>query len=43
VAAGMHTLVASYGYIAEQETPLAWPADGHIDKPSALIAWLPQP
>ncbi len=42
VAAGMHTLVASYGYIAEFETPLAWPADGHLDSPAALIAWLPR-
>jgi phosphoglycolate phosphatase len=41
IAAGMHTLVAMYGYIREEEMPHAWPADGHIDSPSALIAWLP--
>jgi len=43
VAAGMLTLVARYGYIAAHETPDAWPADGQIDEPSALIDWLPRP
>jgi len=42
IAAGMLTLVASYGYIADDETPLAWPADGHLDNPSDLLPWLPQ-
>jgi phosphoglycolate phosphatase len=42
VAAGMHTLVARYGYITSAETPDAWPADGSIDSPRALIDWLPR-
>ena len=41
VAAGMHTLVARYGYIDAAEDPLRWPADGTIDDPGALLAWLP--
>ena len=41
VAAGMHTIVARYGYIEAHETPDAWPADGFIDDPMALLAWLP--
>ena len=41
IAAGMRTIVASYGYIEAHETPHTWPADGHIDQPSALLRWLP--
>jgi phosphoglycolate phosphatase len=41
VAAGMHTIVARYGYIQADETPDAWPADGVIDEPMELLAWLP--
>jgi phosphoglycolate phosphatase len=41
VAAGMHTIIARYGYIEAHETPEAWPADGIIDDPAALLAWLP--
>jgi phosphoglycolate phosphatase len=41
VAAGMPTLVALYGYIGADETPLAWPADGYLDDIAALIEWLP--
>jgi phosphoglycolate phosphatase len=41
VAAGMRTIVARYGYIEAHETPDAWPADGLIDKPAELLAWLP--
>ena len=37
----MHTIVARYGYIEAHETPDAWPADGVIDDPAALLAWLP--
>lgn len=43
LAAGMHTLVARYGYITATESPDAWPADGSIDSPHALIDWLPRP
>ena len=42
VAAGMHTLVARYGYITAAEAPDAWPADGSIDSPRALLDWLPR-
>ena len=40
-AAGMLTLVAHYGYIQAHEEPEAWPAHGHLERPSDLIAWLP--
>ena len=42
VAAGMHTLVARYGYITASETPDAWPADGVLASPRELIDWLPR-
>jgi phosphoglycolate phosphatase len=42
IAAGMHTIVARYGYIQPDEFPDTWPADGHIAEPAALIAWLPE-
>jgi N-acetyl-D-muramate 6-phosphate phosphatase len=41
VAAGMRTLVARYGYIDAGEDPESWPADGTINDPGALLAWLP--
>jgi phosphoglycolate phosphatase len=41
VAAGMPTLVARYGYIADDETPDAWPAQGQLATPAALLDWLP--
>jgi phosphoglycolate phosphatase len=41
IAAGMHTIVARYGYIEAHETPETWPADGQIDDPGALLSWLP--
>jgi len=41
VAAGMRTLVARYGYIEPHEAPEAWPADGMLDAPAALLDWLP--
>lgn len=41
VAAGMHTIVARYGYIDAGEFPETWPADGLIDDPRGLLAWLP--
>lgn len=39
-AAGMKTLVASYGYIAIDEDPNEWNADGNAPKPEAIIYWL---
>ncbi len=40
-AAGMHTLVASYGYLGDADAPEAWLADGTLDAPGDLLAWLP--
>lgn len=41
VAAGMHTIVARYGYIEPDDVPDAWPADGIVAVPSELLDWLP--
>ncbi len=38
--AGMPTLAAVYGYLAEGDDPQQWAADGLIDHPEDLIAWL---
>lgn len=40
-AAGMHTLVARYGYLGLEDTPEQWAADGFIDSLPALLDWLP--
>jgi phosphoglycolate phosphatase len=40
-AAGMHTLFAAYGYVAADETPAAWNADGELDSLPELLDWLP--
>ena len=40
-AAGMPAIVATYGYIEAHETPARWPAVGRIDRPGALVDWLP--
>lgn len=39
-AAGMHTLVALYGYIDSSERPGDWQADGLLEGPIDLLAWL---
>lgn len=39
--AGMRTLVALFGYIGPGDAPEGWGADGTIDTPAELIAWLP--
>jgi len=39
-AAGMKTLTADYGYIANNENPDDWNADGKISKPEEIIDWL---
>ncbi len=39
-AAGMHTLIAQYGYIAADEDPAQWQADGMIAEPLAIIEWI---
>jgi HAD superfamily hydrolase (TIGR01662 family) len=40
-AAGMATIVAEYGYLGEQGCADDWPATGWIDRPLALLDWLP--
>ena len=39
-AAGMTTLIATYGYIPPQDEPENWLADGSVDKPEALLEWI---
>jgi phosphoglycolate phosphatase len=40
-AAGMSTIVAEYGYLGEARCAADWPATGWIDRPLALLDWLP--
>jgi N-acetyl-D-muramate 6-phosphate phosphatase len=40
-AAKMWSLVAEYGYIADEDRPREWPATGWIGAPLDLLAWLP--
>ena len=40
-AAGMRTLVASYGYLGDADMPDAWQADGAVATPHELVSWLP--
>lgn len=42
-SAGMKTLVACFGYLGEADRPEIWQADGLIDKPEELFAWLDFP
>lgn len=39
-AAGMTTLVAMFGYLSETDQPHSWGADGCIQKPEDLLAYL---
>jgi N-acetyl-D-muramate 6-phosphate phosphatase len=39
-AAGMRSLVATYGYLAEGENWRAWGGDGAIAAPGELLGWL---
>jgi N-acetyl-D-muramate 6-phosphate phosphatase len=39
-AAGMHTLVALFGYLDASDTPEAWGADGMIHQPEDLLRLL---
>lgn len=39
-AAGMKTLAAAYGYIAEGDDPSRWGADGLLHAPSDILLWL---
>lgn len=38
--AGMRTLVALYGYLAEDSDPQSWGADGLVESPYQILAWL---
>lgn len=38
--AGMRTVIAKYGYIANFDTLNSWDADGTIDHPESLLNWL---
>lgn len=39
-AAGTHSLVALYGYIAADEDPYEWQADGYIETADEIINWV---
>jgi 2-phosphoglycolate phosphatase len=39
-AAGMRALVATYGYLGEEDDWRTWRADGSIDRPADLLGWL---
>ncbi|MCC7121972.1 MAG: phosphoglycolate phosphatase [Gammaproteobacteria bacterium] len=39
-AAGMRTLVASYGYLGPDEDPARWQAHAIVDSPLAIARWL---
>lgn len=38
--ANMYTIIAGYGYISSEDKPETWQADGIINHPSELPAWL---
>jgi N-acetyl-D-muramate 6-phosphate phosphatase len=40
--AGMPGLVASYGYIPEQDDTATWRGDGYLNAPLDLLGWLEQ-
>ncbi len=40
VNAGMKTLVALFGYLAPQDKPQDWGADGMIDHPAGVLDWI---
>lgn len=39
-SAGTTTLVAMFGYVAPEDRPEEWEADGHVDHPSEILSWL---
>jgi phosphoglycolate phosphatase len=41
-AAGMPALIARYGYLHAADEPDAWGADGDVERPLDLLAWLPE-
>jgi N-acetyl-D-muramate 6-phosphate phosphatase len=38
--AGVHTIVAMFGYIDEKDNPLEWQADTLIDSPADIYEWI---
>lgn len=38
--AAMHTLIARYGYIGNEDKPETWGADGIVDNPQGILDWL---
>ncbi|MDX1696818.1 MAG: phosphoglycolate phosphatase, partial [Thiohalobacterales bacterium] len=40
INAGMHTVVALFGYIPADDDPRAWQADAEINTPGELLNWL---
>ncbi len=43
INAGTATLTALFGYIGEEDHPLKWGADGHINHPMEILDWLRLP
>ncbi len=39
-AAGMATIVALFGYLAEDDQPHTWGADVLVENPAAMLAWI---
>jgi hypothetical protein len=39
----MRTLLATYGCLGEEEDRRVWGAEGYIERPLDLIAWLAGP
>jgi phosphoglycolate phosphatase len=39
-AAGMTTVVASYGYLSQQDDPLSWQPHGIVATPQELLDWM---
>jgi 2-phosphoglycolate phosphatase len=40
--AGMHTLVALFGYLQAHDDPHAWAADAAVREPAEILAWIQQ-
>ncbi len=41
-SAGLHTLVAEFGYLRATDDPYSWGADGVVANPLAILEWLRQ-
>jgi len=39
-AAGMHTVVALYGYVGTDDIPEDWGADGWVNSPAEIMDWI---